>query len=94
MDPEKHEQEVSAKHCVEWRGKAMVDHRRKVEGLAPWPSPRLKEKEALAALLKKLRAEGMRVLVEHDTDFVVGLVDRIVVMEFGQKIAGDPILFG
>ncbi|MBS0339682.1 MAG: branched-chain amino acid ABC transporter ATP-binding protein/permease [Proteobacteria bacterium] len=49
---------------------------------------RLKEKEALAALLKKLRAEGMGVLlVEHDMDFVMGLVDRIVVMEFGQKIA-------
>ncbi len=49
---------------------------------------RLQEKEALAALLRKLRAEGMGVLlVEHDMDFVMGLVDRIVVMEFGQKIA-------
>jgi branched-chain amino acid transport system permease protein len=26
-------------------------------------------------------------LVEHDMDFVMELVDRIVVMEFGQKIA-------
>jgi branched-chain amino acid transport system permease protein len=26
-------------------------------------------------------------LVEHDMDFVMGLVDRIVVMEFGEKIA-------
>ncbi|MEZ2300065.1 branched-chain amino acid ABC transporter ATP-binding protein/permease [Variovorax sp. RCC_210] len=49
---------------------------------------RLQEKQALAALLRKLRAEGMGVLlVEHDMDFVMGLVDRIVVMEFGQKIA-------
>jgi ABC-type branched-subunit amino acid transport system ATPase component/ABC-type branched-subunit amino acid transport system permease subunit len=49
---------------------------------------RLKEKEALADLLRKLRAEGMGVLlVEHDMDFVMGLVDRIVVMEFGEKIA-------
>jgi branched-chain amino acid transport system permease protein len=49
---------------------------------------RFKEKEALADLLRKLRAEGMGVLlVEHDMDFVMGLVDRIVVMEFGQKIA-------
>lgn len=49
---------------------------------------RLKEKEALADLLRKLRAEGMGILlVEHDMDFVMGLVDRIVVMEFGQKIA-------
>ncbi|SIS52226.1 branched-chain amino acid ABC transporter ATP-binding protein/permease [Insolitispirillum peregrinum] len=49
---------------------------------------RLKEKQALAALLTRLRAEGMAVLlVEHDMDFVMGLVDRVVVMEFGQKIA-------
>ncbi|MCW8692479.1 branched-chain amino acid ABC transporter ATP-binding protein/permease [Acinetobacter baumannii] len=49
---------------------------------------RLKEKQALAELLSKLRAEGMAVLlVEHDMDFVMNLVDRIVVMEFGQKIA-------
>lgn len=49
---------------------------------------RLKEKEELAKLLNQLRQEGMGVLlVEHDMDFVMGLVDRIVVMEFGEKIA-------
>ncbi len=49
---------------------------------------RFKEKQALAELLKKLRAEGMAILlVEHDMDFVMGLVDRVVVMEFGEKIA-------
>ncbi|CAM3834696.1 amino acid/amide ABC transporter membrane protein 2 (HAAT family) /amino acid/amide ABC transporter ATP-binding protein 1 (HAAT family) [Kerstersia gyiorum] len=49
---------------------------------------RHKEKEALAVLLRKLRAEGVAVLlVEHDMDFVMGLVDRVVVMEFGQRIA-------
>lgn len=49
---------------------------------------RLKEKQALGDLLRKLRAEGMATLiVEHDMDFVMNLVDRIVVMEFGQKIA-------
>ena len=38
--------------------------------------------------MKKLRGEGMAILlVEHDMDFVMGLVDRVVVMEFGQKIA-------
>jgi branched-chain amino acid transport system permease protein len=46
------------------------------------------EKQALAELLTKLRAEGMGILlVEHDMDFVMGLADRIVVMEFGRKIA-------
>jgi branched-chain amino acid transport system permease protein len=30
-------------------------------------------------------------LVEHDMDFVMGLADRVVVMDFGEKIAdGRP----
>jgi branched-chain amino acid transport system permease protein len=46
------------------------------------------EKQSLAELLRKLRDEGMGVLlVEHDMDFVMGLADRVVVMEFGEKIA-------
>ena len=49
---------------------------------------RYKEKQALAELLKKLKAEGMSILlVEHDMDFVMNLTDRLVVMEFGTKIA-------
>ena len=49
---------------------------------------RLKEKEALADLIRQLKGEGMSVLlVEHDMDFVMGLTDRLVVMEFGSKIA-------
>jgi branched-chain amino acid transport system permease protein len=46
------------------------------------------EKQALAELLRKLKTEGMGILlVEHDMDFVMGLADRVVVMEFGEKIA-------
>jgi ABC-type branched-subunit amino acid transport system ATPase component/ABC-type branched-subunit amino acid transport system permease subunit len=46
------------------------------------------EKQELAALLRRLRDEGLTVLlVEHDMEFVMGLVDRLVVMEFGQKLA-------
>ncbi|QRJ65582.1 branched-chain amino acid ABC transporter ATP-binding protein/permease [Azospira restricta] len=46
------------------------------------------EKQALAELLRKLRGEGMGILlVEHDMDFVMGLADRVVVMEFGEKLA-------
>ena len=49
---------------------------------------RYKEKQALADLLKKLKDEGMSVLlVEHDMDFVMNLTDHLVVMEFGTKIA-------
>ncbi len=53
---------------------------------------RLQEKQHLAALLRQLRDEGMGVLlVEHDMDFVMRLADRVVVMDFGQKIAeGAP----
>ena len=46
------------------------------------------EKQELAELLRNLRAEGLSVLlVEHDMEFVMGLVDRIVVMDFGEKLA-------
>jgi branched-chain amino acid transport system permease protein len=50
------------------------------------------EKGALAELLRQLKAEGMAILlVEHDMDFVMGLVDRVYVMDFGQKISeGSP----
>jgi branched-chain amino acid transport system permease protein len=48
---------------------------------------RLKEKQALAGVLRQLRAEGMSLLlVEHDMEFVMNLTDRIVVMEFGTKL--------
>lgn len=50
------------------------------------------EKRELAQLLRKLKAEGMTILlVEHDMSFVMGLVDHIVVVDFGTKIAeGTP----
>ncbi len=53
---------------------------------------RLPEKQRLAALLRQLRAETMGILlVEHDMEFVMQLADRVVVMDFGQKIAdGAP----
>jgi len=53
---------------------------------------RLQEKQALATLLRQLKAEGMSILiVEHDMDFVMNLVDRLVVVDFGERIAeGKP----
>jgi branched-chain amino acid transport system permease protein len=46
------------------------------------------EKQELARLLRALKAEGMTILlVEHDMDFVMGLTDRLVVMDFGEKLA-------
>ena len=53
---------------------------------------RHKEKEALSDVLRQLRGEGLSILlVEHDMDLVMGLTDRVVVMEFGTKlIEGTP----
>ncbi|MCK6423806.1 MAG: branched-chain amino acid ABC transporter ATP-binding protein/permease [Burkholderiaceae bacterium] len=53
---------------------------------------RHKEKQALATVLRQLKAEGLSILlVEHDMDFVMNLTDRITVMEFGTKlIEGTP----
>jgi branched-chain amino acid transport system permease protein len=53
---------------------------------------RYQEKQALAELLRQLRADGTTVLlVEHDMEFVMGLTDQIVVMDFGTRIAqGTP----
>ena len=50
------------------------------------------EKQALADLLRVLQAEGMTILlVEHDMEFVMGLTDRLIVMDFGEKLAeGAP----
>jgi ABC-type branched-subunit amino acid transport system ATPase component/ABC-type branched-subunit amino acid transport system permease subunit len=46
------------------------------------------EKQNLAALLRQLRSDGMGVLlVEHDMGFVMELADRVIVLEFGTKIA-------
>ncbi|MGE0852002.1 MAG: ATP-binding cassette domain-containing protein [Hyphomicrobiaceae bacterium] len=50
------------------------------------------EKQDLAQLLRSLRLSGMGVLlVEHDMEFVMALADRVVVLDFGVKIAeGAP----
>ena len=53
---------------------------------------RRKEKQVLGDLLRKLRDEGVTILiVEHDMDFVMKLVDRLIVMSFGSKLSeGSP----
>ena len=58
----------------------------------PAAGQRYQEKQALAEVLRALRQRGVSILlVEHDMEFVMGLVDRIVVMNFGEKLAeGSP----
>ncbi|HET6151936.1 MAG TPA: ABC transporter ATP-binding protein [Marmoricola sp.] len=50
------------------------------------------EKLKLMELIRKVRDSGFTVLlIEHDMRLVMGVTDRIVVLEFGQKIAeGTP----
>jgi branched-chain amino acid transport system ATP-binding protein len=50
------------------------------------------EKEQLNQLIRKIRDLGYTVLlIEHDMRLVMGVTDRIVVLEFGKKIAeGSP----
>ena len=46
------------------------------------------EKSALMDLIRKIRGDGFTVLlIEHDMRLVMGVTDRIVVLEFGKKIA-------
>jgi branched-chain amino acid transport system ATP-binding protein len=46
------------------------------------------EKRALMELIRKIRDRGYTVLlIEHDMKLVMGVTDRIVVLEFGRKIA-------
>jgi branched-chain amino acid transport system ATP-binding protein len=52
----------------------------------------LSEAEVVLGVIRRLRSEGMTfVLVEHVMPIVMSIADRIVVMNFGQKIAdGTP----
>ncbi|MFF3854838.1 ABC transporter ATP-binding protein [Micromonospora sp. NPDC002575] len=46
------------------------------------------EKEELLGLIREIRDKGTTVLlIEHDMRLVMGVTDRIVVLEFGKKIA-------
>jgi len=48
------------------------------------------EKVELAKTIKKIRDAGYTVLlIEHDMSLVMGVSDRVIVIDFGQKIADD-----
>ncbi|WP_016699710.1 ABC transporter ATP-binding protein [Actinoalloteichus spitiensis] len=50
------------------------------------------EKEELMGLIRRIRDDGYTVLlIDHDMKLVMGVTDRLVVLEFGKKIAdGRP----
>jgi branched-chain amino acid transport system ATP-binding protein len=48
------------------------------------------ETAALRTLIEGLRADGLTVLlIEHDVKLVMGLCDRVAVLDYGEKIAED-----
>jgi branched-chain amino acid transport system ATP-binding protein len=48
------------------------------------------ETQRLRALIEKLRKDGVTVLlIEHDVKLVMGLCDRVAVLDYGEKIAED-----
>jgi branched-chain amino acid transport system ATP-binding protein len=48
------------------------------------------ETAALKALIEELRADGLTILlIEHDVKLVMGLCDRVAVLDYGEKIAED-----
>jgi branched-chain amino acid transport system ATP-binding protein len=50
------------------------------------------ETSALRGLLEQIRADGVTILlIEHDVKLVMGLCDRVAVLDYGKKIAeGEP----
>jgi branched-chain amino acid transport system ATP-binding protein len=49
------------------------------------------EKDSLLQLIRRIRDTGVTVLlIEHDMRLVMGVTERIVVLEFGRKIAEGP----
>jgi branched-chain amino acid transport system ATP-binding protein len=50
------------------------------------------EREALKRLLERIRGDGTTLLlIEHDVKLVMGLCDRVAVLDYGRKIAeGAP----
>lgn len=50
------------------------------------------ERAGLDALLRKIRGDGVTILIiEHDVQLIMGLCDRIAVLDYGKKIAeGAP----
>ncbi|WP_439579973.1 ABC transporter ATP-binding protein, partial [Elioraea sp.] len=50
-----------------------------------------RESEELNELLRSIKAEGTSILlIEHDMSVVMQISDRVVVLDYGQKIADGP----
>ncbi len=69
-------------------GIALASHPQMIMLDEPVSGMNNEEKSAMMALIRKIRDRGITVLlVEHDMRVVMGLCDRIAVLNFGHKIA-------
>src|SRR5213596_2242277 len=49
------------------------------------------ERQALAKLIGRIRDEGITILlIEHDVRLVMNVCDRVMVLDYGHKIAEGP----
>ena len=49
------------------------------------------ERQALAKMIGHIRDEGITILlIEHDVRLVMNVCDRVMVLDYGQKIAEGP----
>jgi branched-chain amino acid transport system ATP-binding protein len=49
------------------------------------------EKSALMSLIRRIRDSGVTILlIEHDMKVVMGVSERVSVLDFGEKIAEGP----
>jgi branched-chain amino acid transport system ATP-binding protein len=85
---------LSLGHCrlVEL-GRALCGEPRLLMADEPSSGLDVQETRALADTLRHVREEhGMAVLlVEHDLDMVAQVVDRVIVLDFGQQIAAGTL---
>lgn len=72
-------------------GIALAAHPRMILLDEPVSGMNTEEKTAMMTLIQKVRQSGITVLlVEHDMRVVMGICDRIAVINFGTKIAEGP----
>ena len=51
-----------------------------------------KETDGLDELIRRIRDQGTTILlIEHDMELVMGIADRVIVLEYGQKIADGTV---